>query len=82
MTNYEKLCELHHLANRALQTHHYARAEKLLQQMLEEAFSTGNHKTIYVVSKTFLTFRCLRALEVLEILKRIDPIQAKRKVLS
>lgn len=82
MTNYKKLYELIHLTQHALNTCHYGRAEKLLRQMLKEAFATNDNHVISEISKTFLEYRRLRALEVLRILKRIDPIQAKRKELS
>ncbi len=82
MTDYKKLHELIHLTQHALNTRHYGRAEKLLRRMLVEAFETKDNKIIYEISKTFMEYRRLRAIDVLHILKRIDPIQAKRKELS
>ena len=82
MTNYKKMNNLIHLADRAMETHHYGRAEKLFRQLLREAFETGDNKIIGNVSMAFLECRRRRALEICEILKRIDPIQSQRKVLS
>lgn len=79
MTNYEKIRELTHLVDRAMTTCHYGRAEKLLRQLLQEAFESGDTKIIAEISIAFTACRRLRALEVLEILKRIDPIQSIRK---
>lgn len=82
MTDHKKINELVHLVNRAMATCHYARAEKLFRQLLMEAFESKDNKIIYEVSLALIECRRLRALEVLGILKRIDPIQAQRKVLS
>jgi len=82
MTNYQKINELIHLVDRALNTDHYGRAEKLFRQLLKEAFESGDNKIISDVSMAFIGFRQTRAIETLKILKRIDPIQALRKDLS
>jgi len=82
MTNYKKLYELMSLAQQAIDTSHYGRCEKLLRQLLQEAFETGDNKIIAEVSTAFMEFHRLHAIEALKILKRIDPIQAKRKDLS
>ncbi len=82
MTNYRKINELIHLADRAMTTCHYGRAEKLFRQLLQEAFESGDNKIIAEVSRAFLVCRRLRALETYQILKRIDPLQSQRKELS
>ncbi|GAH81195.1 unnamed protein product [marine sediment metagenome] len=82
MASYEKLYNLIHLAQRAADTGHHSRAEKLLRQLLQEALETRDNKIIAEVSTAFIEFRRLRAIEACEILKRIDPIQSQRKELS
>lgn len=82
MANYEKLYNLIHLVDRAMETCHYGRAEKLFRQLLQEAFETGDNKIIGNVSMAFIECRRRRALEVCQILKCIDPIQSQRKELS
>ncbi len=82
MVNYEKIHNLMHLADRAMRSCHYARAEKLFRQLLSEAFKSGDNNIIGHVSMAFMEYRRRRILEVLEILKRIDPIQSQRKELS
>ncbi|GAI71969.1 unnamed protein product [marine sediment metagenome] len=82
MTDYRKLYELMHLVDRAIDTCHYSRAEKLFRQLLTEAFESRDNKIIADVSIAFIGFRRHHAIETLKILKRIDPIQAQRKVLS
>jgi len=82
MTNYKKINELIQLVDGAMSTCHYARAEKLFRQLLQEAFESGDNKIIAEVSMAFMVCRRLRALEVLEILKQIDPLQSQRKELS
>ncbi len=82
MTDYKKIYELLHLVDRAIDTSHYGRAEKLFRQLLTEAFESRDNKIIVDVSIAFIGFRRHRAIETLKILKRIDPIQAKQKELS
>ncbi len=82
MSSTKKLYELIHLADRAMTTCHYNRAEKLFRQLMLEAFRTKDNKIIYEVSKAYIVCRQLHALDVLRILKRIDPLQAQRKDLS
>ncbi|MBA7615436.1 hypothetical protein ES703_22717 [subsurface metagenome] len=82
MTNYKKMHELIHLAERAVNTQHYGRAEKLFRQLLHEAFKSGDNKIIAEISIAFIGFRRHHAIETLKILKRIDPLQSLRKELS
>ncbi len=82
MSSTKKLYELIHLADRAMTTCHYNRAEKLFRQLMLEAFRTKDNKIICEVSKAYIVCRQLHALDVLRILKRIDPLQAQRKDLS
>jgi len=82
MTDYKKIHNLIHLVDRAMSTCHYGRAEKLFEQLLQEAFESEDNKIIAEVSMAFLVCRRLHILDVLEVLKHIDPIQAKRKELS
>ncbi len=82
MTDYKKINELIHLVDRAMSTCHYGRAEKLFRQLLQEAFESEDNKIIGKVSMAFAECRRRRALEALKILKRIDPLQSQRKVLS
>ncbi|GAI82230.1 unnamed protein product, partial [marine sediment metagenome] len=76
MTDHKKIDELIHLAQRAMDTCHYGRAEKLFRQLLQEAFESKDNKIIAEISIAFIRFRRVRAIETLKTLKRIDPIQA------
>ena len=82
MTSYRKLFALIHLAQKAMDTHHYTRAEKLLRQLLIESHKSKHTVIFKLAANALLETRRLHILEVLEILKRIDPIQAQRKDLS
>lgn len=82
MTNFRKLYELVHLAQRALSGCHYRRAEKLIEQILVEAQKANEDEIFELAEKALTDCRRYHFLNALHELKRIDPIQAQRKELS
>lgn len=82
MTDYKKINNLIHLADRAIAEHHYPRAKKLIEQLLHEALEAEDYRTAYLVGKALTRCQDLHILDIIRDFKRIDPIQAKRKVLS
>ncbi len=82
MTSYKKCYELIQLANRARVNGNFTLAEKFIKQLLQEAVKTKDIKLINHAAETLLEHRRLHLAHVFKILKRIDPIQAKRKALS
>ncbi len=82
MTRYRKIFNLIHLAQQAMDTHHYTRAEKLLRQLLIESHEHKHARIFKLAENALLECRRLHILEVLGDIKHIDPLQALRKVLS
>ena len=82
MTQYKKLYELVHLANRALVNCHYTRAEKLIVQIILDAQKANDDQIFELAKQALIDCQRFHFLDVLRILKKIDPIQAQRKDLS
>ncbi|MBA7617480.1 hypothetical protein ES703_24795 [subsurface metagenome] len=82
MTNYKKLRDLIYLADKAKANNNYTLAEKFMKQLFTEALKSRDPRLIKHTAEALLEHRRLHLAHVLKILKRIDPIQAKRKVLS
>ena len=80
--NHKEALAILDLIKHAMDTGHYARAEKQINRLLQEALETKDYEMAHQVSIAFIKCRQLHILDVLRILKRIDPIQAQRKVLS
>lgn len=82
MTNYKKLIDLVHLADRALSSCHYHRAEKLIIQIILDAQKANDDEIFKLAKQALIECQRFHFLDVLRILKRIDPIQSSRKDLS
>ncbi len=82
MTNYRKIYELIHLADRARANGNYTLAEKFIKQLFVEALKSKDARLIATAAETLLDHRRLHIAHIRKMLKRIDPTQAERKVLS
>jgi len=82
MTDYKKINELVHLANRALAGCHYHRAEKLITQIMVDAQKANDANTFKLAKQALTNCQRFHFLDALHEIKRIDPIQAQRKELS
>lgn len=82
MTNYKKLQDLIYLTDRAKTNGNYTLAEKFIKQLFLEALKSRDARLIKLAADTLVQHRRLHIANVFRTLKRIDPIQAKRKKLS
>ncbi|GAI71968.1 unnamed protein product [marine sediment metagenome] len=82
MTDYKKINNLIDLAHRAKTNGNFPLAEKFIKQLFLETLKGKDAKLISIAANTLIEHRRLHIAHVRKTLKRINPIQAKRKELS